>query len=175
MNISKAIVALTIALTSPAAAQTYDVGESSNWQIKLTFGNEDSMICSMISAAKSGHVFNLYVGKRGSYSLVVKNYQTETTSSDPYFMDYYLEFSSPTMNNNWALEDVEVSTEDNVRTMYFVIGVDPYQRDFVQDFIEGDDMAMVDGEEVFATWPLRGSAQAVELFNECRQKIMGET
>jgi hypothetical protein len=174
MNISKAIAALSIALASPAAAKTYDVGESGNWDIKLTFGNEESMICSMISAAKSGHVFNLSVNNRGSYFLVVKNYQAETTSSDPYFMDYYLEFSSPTMDKTWALEDAEASTEDNVGTMYFVIGVDPYQRDFVQDFIEGDDMAMVDGEEVFATWPLRGSAQAVELFEECRQQIMGE-
>jgi hypothetical protein len=174
MNIFKAIIAASIVLASPVSSETWDLGQSGNWHIKMSDNSSGDLLCGMMSRSFSGHVFNISVYQDGVYHLMITNNGGSIPDRDPVFMDVNLEITSPTMYEEWTLNDAEFSASNNVGSVYTTIGKDPHQREFIQDFMRGDDIDLMGSNSSFATWSLYGSAHAVTLFDTCRQRIMGE-
>jgi hypothetical protein len=174
MNIFKVIIAASIALASPAAAETWELGQSGDWTVKMSESINGDLLCGMMSLAPSGHVFNISVDAVGVYHLMISNNGAEVPNRAPVFISIDLEISSPTMYEEWVLNDAELGATDNIGSVYFVIGADPHQRDFIQDFMQGDDIDLMGSNSPYATWSLNGSAHAVTLLDTCRQRIMGD-
>jgi hypothetical protein len=177
MNIFKVVIVASIALASPAvavAAETWKLGQSGNWHIKMSQNTSGDLLCGMMSRSFSGHVFNISVYQDGVYHLMITNNGESVPDRDPVFMDVNLEITSPTMYEEWTMFDAEFSAANNVGSVYTTIGKDPHQREFIQDFMRGDDIDLMGSNSSFATWSLYGSAHAVTLLDTCRQRIMGE-
>jgi hypothetical protein len=177
MNIFKAIIAASIVLASPAAAETWELGQSGNWHIKMSQNTNGGLLCGMMSFSRSRHVLNISVYEDGKYHLMVTNTESGVANRDPFWADVDFEITSPSMYEEWTILDAEIESRNHVTTVYHVIGMDPHQRDFIQDFMRGDYIALMKSgksKEAHATWSLNGSAHAVTLLDTCRQRIMGE-
>ena len=173
MNIFKAIIAASIALASPATAETWDLGQSAGWSIKMSQSTNGGLLCGMMSLSRrSGHIFNISVYENGVYHLMITNNDSAVANRDPFWSDVELQITSPTMYEEWVLTDAEIESSDNVATVYINIGAHPKQRDFLQDFMQGAYIDLMAAKGSHATWSLNGSAQAVRLLDTCRQRIM---
>lgn len=174
MTIFKTIIAALIVLASPVSSETWDLGQSGNWHIKMAQSTNGGLLCGMMSHSRSGHVFNISVYEDGEYHLMVTNNESAVANRDPFWADVDFEITSPSMYEEWTMLDAEIRSSNNVSTVYTVIGMDPNQRDFIQDFMRGDYIALMATNGSHATWPLYGSAHAVTLLDTCRQRITGE-
>jgi hypothetical protein len=179
MNIFKVVIVASIALSSPAvavavAAETWKLGQSGNWHIKMSQNTSGNLLCGMMSMSRSGHVFNISVYEDGEYHLMITNTKSEVDNRDPFWIDVELQITSPTMYEEWTLFDAEIATSDNVSTVYTVMGYHPYPLNFLQDFMQGAYLDLMGSKGSHATWSLHGSAHAVTLLDKCRQRITGE-
>jgi hypothetical protein len=173
MNISKAIVALSIALASPVAAESWDLGTVGNWHLRMS-ENSEGLECGMDNMPEGRADFSISVNSEGVYFLLVTNSDPAIVDAESIYDDVDFKITSSSMNKTWTLRDALLFSQDQVVHIFVVIGEDPYQRDFMSDIVKGDMLRLPGNKEDIATWTLGESATAVEMLETCRMRIMGE-
>jgi hypothetical protein len=173
MNISKAIVALSIALASPVAAESWDLGTASEWHLRLSETSEGHD-CSMDNMPEGRADLTITVDHEGKYYFMITNDDPAIVDAESVREDIEFNLRSPSVNKTWTFYDSLLFSKDQVVYMFVMIGEDPYQRDFLADLATGGTLTLPGNKTVIASWSLDGSADALEILETCRQRIMGE-
>ena len=168
-------IALLITIAYPAASETRELFQNKNWIISVVEQDSGRMHCSLYNPPEQGNVINISVDSNGVYYLLVTSITTSVRDVDPSKIDVVFEIISPFMYEQWTFHDAELTANDGMVSLFFVMGEDPNQRGFISDFMEGEGINMLGNDSVYADWSLNGSTRAVQLLDNCRQNIMGDS
>lgn len=183
MKLRTFILSLIVSI-SALAAQAFEyerLATHGHWHVDLNISSDGSLSCSVFNSWYNRNTgvtqtMEIDVDSRGFYIVQLSSDAWQPTSSSEEITVNLKFGKGEYWHQDWELFGYVDYIGEGSWAATILLGEDPYQRDFVRDFMANDAAAVFtpDDRKLLFGFGLDGSSAAIRDMDECRAYIMAE-